>query len=106
MVAVEGGTFEGRIPRTTASDVLDRFERDALADPGDPAWDGWQDAIVYLGLGEMRERLRATWMDDRNRQEQKEQDEFDRLLAIAQALAPGDDTLFFHRDIVPLGDLR
>ncbi len=104
MLALARLTFDGKIPRETTLAFLDRFERESLADPGDVAWEGWQDAIVYLGFEEMRERLRATWMDDRNPREQKERDHFERLLAIAQALAPGDDTLFFEEDIVPLGD--
>jgi yecA family protein len=97
-------TFDGRIPREATLGFLDRFEREPLADPGDAAWEGWQDAITLLGLGEMRERLRATWSDGRNRQEADELDDFERLIGIAQALAPGDDSLFEEEDIVPLRD--
>jgi uncharacterized protein len=106
MLALARLTFDGKIPRATTLEFLDRLEREPLAGPGDAAWGGWQDAIIYLGLEEMHERLCATWTDDRNPHEPKDRDELERLLAIAQALAPGDDTLFFEEDIVPLGNLR
>jgi yecA family protein len=104
MLALARLTFDGRIPRETTLAFLRRFEQECLADPGDAAWDGWQDAIIYLGVEEMRDRLRATWTDDRNPHKPQRQDHFERLMSIAQGLAPGDDTLFSEEDIVPLGD--
>jgi uncharacterized protein len=104
MQALARLTFDGRIPHATTLAFLQRFERESLADPGDAAWDGWQDAIIYLGLEDMRERLHATWTDDRNPHEQKRRDHFERLMSIARGLAPGDDALFFEEDIVPLGN--
>jgi len=106
MLALARLTFDGRIPRATTLAFLDRFEQDALADPDDTAWDGWQDAIVYLGLAEMYERLRASWTSDFNPQEPDMRDHLERLFRIAQGLASGDGTLFFEEDIVPLGELR
>jgi uncharacterized protein len=104
MLALARLTFDGKIPRATTLAFLQRFERESLADPDDAAWEGWQDAIIYLGLEEMREQLRATWVDDRNPHEQKGRDHIERLIAIARVLAPGDDRMFFEEDIVPLGD--
>jgi uncharacterized protein len=104
MLALARLTFDGRIPRDATHDFLDRFEREPLADPGDAAWEGWQDAITYLGFEEMRQRLRASWADGRNPHPQEEWENFERLIGIAQGLAPGDDSLFFEVDIVPLHD--
>ena len=97
-------TFDGKIPRETTLAFVDRFERELLADPADPAWDGWQDIITFLGLEEMRDRLRASWLEERNPQSQEEWSGLERTLAIAQALAPGDDALFLEDGVVPLGD--
>jgi yecA family protein len=99
-------TFDGRIARETTIAFLDRFEREGLALSGDAAWCGWQDAIVYLGLEEMRERLRATWTDGRNPVEQEaERADLERVMAIAQGLAPGDDTLLSEQGIEALRDV-
>ncbi len=104
MLALARLTFDGRIPRATTVAFVDRFERESLAGPGDAAWEGWQDVITFLGLEDMRERLRASWSDGRNPQEQEDPADFERRLSIAQALAPGDDALFSEEDIVPLGN--
>jgi uncharacterized protein len=97
-------TFDGRIPRATTFAFLDRFERESLADPGDAAWDGWQDAVTLLGLEEMRERLRASWTDGRNPPELSDPEHFERQLTIAQALAAGDPALFVAEGAVALDD--
>ena len=104
MLALVRLTFDGRIAHEATLAFLDRFERDSLADHGDPAWDGWQDAITLLGLEPMRERMRASWMDGRHPQDPPDRDYFERQLTIAQALAPHDAALLEAEGAVPLGD--
>ena len=58
-------TFDGAVARETALAVLDRFDRERLAGDGDPAWEGWQEAVVLLGLGGLADRVRAAWDDGR-----------------------------------------
>jgi uncharacterized protein len=103
-VALARLTFDGQIPRVTTLAFLDRFESESLADPGDAAWQGWQDAIVLLGVEDLRDRLRATWTDGRNPPEQDDSEELERTLTIAQALAPGDASLFVAEGATPLDD--
>ena len=87
-------TFDGRIPHATTLAFLDRFDRESLADSGDAAWDGWQDAVTLLGLEQMRDRMRATWTGGRNPPSRKISSIFRATLTVAQALAPGDPALF------------
>ena len=41
---------EGRAARDVLVAFLERFDRQQMAPPGDSAWEGWQDAVQYLGL--------------------------------------------------------
>jgi uncharacterized protein len=59
-------TFDGAVPVATTFAFLDRFERETLAEPGDAAWEGWQEAIWLLGAAAFFPRIRATWEDGRN----------------------------------------
>jgi uncharacterized protein len=49
-------TFDGRISRERMIDLLERFDRNDMAPSGDAAWEGWLDAIVYLGLRQFEQR--------------------------------------------------
>jgi yecA family protein len=104
MLALARLTFDGRIPRAMTLAFLDRFERESLADPRDAAWQGWQDAIILLGVEQMRDRLRATWRDGRNPPRQEDYARFERQLTVAQALAPGDSALFVAEQAIALDD--
>jgi yecA family protein len=97
-------TFDGAVPRETTLAFLDRFDREALADPEDYAWQGWQDAICLLGLEEMRERLSAACREGRFHQSDAELDECLKQLTLARNLAPGDDALFIQGELFPLED--
>ena len=96
--------FDGVIAREVAVEFFDRFEREPLAEPDDPAWQGWQDAISLLGLEEMRERLRADWDNDRILQDEGDLKHVENQLTLAQNLAPGDSSLFVRGGVVPIDD--
>jgi uncharacterized protein len=97
-------TFDNRVPRQQTIDLLTRFEREQLAKAGDPAWQGWQEAIVLLGIEELRERLHATWEDGRNPQRKVDRDYDDLELSKARAMAPGDPTLFLQHKLAAIDD--
>lgn len=97
-------TFDGAVPRDTTHDVLVRFERESLAKPRNAAWMGWQDAVVLLGVEELRDRMHATWNDGRNWQRKVDRDDYDLTLSKTRAMAPGDPALFIEQRIVALDD--
>ena len=97
-------TFDGRIPRTTTLSLLDRFERESFAEPGDPAWEGWQEAIFYLGFEELHERVRRAWGDGRIPEGITDQTYWKRQIAIVAALAPGDPGVFEKERFAPITD--
>ncbi|ACL60392.1 SEC-C motif domain protein [Methylobacterium nodulans ORS 2060] len=51
-------TAEGRIEAARTRDFLVRFDEENRAEVGDPAWQGWEDAIGVLGLTDLAERVR------------------------------------------------
>jgi yecA family protein len=104
LLALARLTFDGRIARETTHALLQRFERESLADPENLAWHGWQDAVTLLGFEDLRDRLHAVWNDGRLVQKPTEQAHFERQLGIAQALAAGDDALFEAKGAVALTD--
>jgi uncharacterized protein len=97
-------TFDNRVPRQATINLLTRFEREQLARPRDPAWQGWQEAIVLLGIEELRERLHATWEDGRNPQRKTDREYDDLELSKARAMAPGDPALFLQHKLAAIDD--
>ena len=97
-------TFDGSVGRETTLAFLDRFDRESLAEPGDPAWQGWLDAIYLLGVEEMRERPQAAGQEDRFFEYEDELDEWEKRLTLARSLAPGDASLFEKVDYKPIND--
>jgi uncharacterized protein len=97
-------TFDGAVRRETTLAFLDRFEREALADPDDPAWLGWQDAICLLGLEEMRERLCTAYRRGRIAEVNGDLDYWLNQLTVARNLTVGDDALFIREQLVPIDD--
>ena len=58
--------FDGALSREAALKLIDRFDRERLADDEDAAWEGWQDVIQLLGIEERADRVRTSWEDGRN----------------------------------------
>ena len=96
-------TFDGAVAREETLAVLDRFDRDRLAEDGDAAWAGWQDAIVLLGLADRADRVRASWEDGRNPQPEVERQDWEQRLQDACA-DPTDPERFTLAGAVPLDD--
>ncbi|MEX2034653.1 MAG: UPF0149 family protein [Xanthobacteraceae bacterium] len=97
-------TFDGVLARPTMIALLDRFERERLAEPRDLAWKGWQDAIVLLGVEELRDRMHAVWEDGRSFERPIDRTADDRALSEACAAAAGDATRFIEQGLAPLDD--
>jgi len=97
-------TFDNRVPRQQTIELLIRFEREQLARPRDPAWQGWQEAVILLGIEELRERLHATWEDGRNPQRKVDRDGDDLEFSKARAMAPGDPALFLQHKLAAIDD--
>ena len=57
--------WEGRADDRRLIALIDRFDAGTLAAPGDPAWEGWQNAIGLLGLTDRAGRVRASWDNGR-----------------------------------------
>jgi yecA family protein len=95
-------TSDGAIPRPMTVEFLSRFERENLADPGEAAWEGWQDAIALLGVEELRDRVRATWRDERSPSEPSDQEIIEEWFA--RSLAPSDPELFDCDGRKPIDD--
>ncbi len=95
-------TFDGAIPRATTVEFLDRFEREQMAEPGDAAWEGWQDVIWQLGIEDFYDRVRATWKDKRNSCTPCDQEFIEEKLAGARAL--GNTTMLAEHLRSPIDD--
>jgi uncharacterized protein len=104
LCAIARLTFDGAIPRPTALSFLARFERESLADAGDPAWEGWQEAVFYLGFEELHERVRQAWNDGRIPEGIGDRDYWERQIAIVRTLAPGDPGMFNSERLAPITD--
>ncbi len=98
-------TFDGVVPRELTLQFLDRFEREPLAEPGDVAWEGWIECVVYLGFEELHDRLRQAWHDDRIPGDISALDDWERQIAIVRAMAPGDPGLMDREGLAPVNDL-
>ena len=95
--------FDGAISREAALLLIDRFDRERLADDDDPAWEGWQDVVQLLGLEERADRVRASWEDGRNWQEEVDQEDWEEQLIHALA-EPMDPARFVEQNIYPIED--
>jgi hypothetical protein len=57
--------WEGRIDREAFRRFLERFDSDGLAEKGDQAWVGWQEAIALLGLRSLQPIVHQAFRDGR-----------------------------------------
>jgi uncharacterized protein len=98
-------TFDGLVSREQALDLLDRFERERSAEAGDPAWEGWQEAVVYLGFEQLHDRLRQAWSDGRMAEEISDLDYWERQIAVVRAMRPGDAGLLERERFAAITDI-
>jgi uncharacterized protein len=91
--------WEGRVSRACLIDLIDRFDREDMAPPGDAAWEGWLEAIMYLGLKEFEGRVRRGVENGRKYLE-KEGVHQDWLARLDRAAAHPDDPCQFNDDRV------
>lgn len=97
-------TWEGRVPQAMTLELIDRFEREGLARDGDIAWEGWQNAIMYLGLEDRAPKVRAAWAAGRfPLQREVDRQEWNALLAAVVA-DPRNEDRFIGDYIVPITD--
>jgi hypothetical protein len=84
--------------------LLDRFDREEMAPPGDAAWLGWQDAIAYLGLKDFESRVQLGWKAGRIIGH-NDADHRAWLSQVDWAAAHSDDQQYFIDDhVVPITD--
>ena len=95
--------FDGAVSREAALVLIDRFDRERLADDEDAAWEGWQDVIQLLGIEERADRVRASWKDGRNPQREVDQQDWEGELKRALD-EPRDPARFVEQNIEPLDD--
>jgi uncharacterized protein len=97
-------TWEGRAGRERFVELLDRFDRDDMAPLGDAAWEGWETAVMLLGLVEFKDRVQRGWQRGRN-SFQNEADRADWLERIERAHSPPHDPQLFLDDrVAPITD--
>jgi yecA family protein len=97
-------SWEGRVPRERLVALIDRFDREEMAPPGDLAWVGWEDAIRYLGLKDFEGRVRSGWETGRvgfHNQADRDgwRESFERAVA-----NPDDPQRFIEDDVVAMAD--
>jgi uncharacterized protein len=95
-------TFDGVHPRAATRALLERFEADGWAEPGNAAWEGWQDAVQLLGFAELAPRVRATWVDGRNSQSEADRQDWEEQLAAG----PADARRFADDRLCPIETRR
>jgi yecA family protein len=96
-------TFDRAVPLDRTLAVIDKFDREGLADDGDLAWQGWQDAIMLLGQAHLAPRVRASWAAGRTTEREIDQRDWEQRLKDACA-DPANSARFEESNIAPLAD--
>ena len=105
MTALARLAWEGRASRERVIELLDRVDRDELAEVRSLAWLGWQEAILLLGLTDWTERVERGWDAGRLPWLQRDVDRQDWVEQTQEAAAhPDDPARFVERFIVPIED--
>jgi uncharacterized protein len=105
MPALARLAWEGRASRERVIELLDRVDRDELAELRSVAWLGWQEAILLLGLTDWTERVQRGWDAGRLPWLQRDVDRQDWVEQTREAAAhPNDPARFVERFIVPIED--
>ncbi|MGY2049281.1 DUF1186 domain-containing protein [Methylobacterium sp. JK268] len=97
-------TAEGRIDRERTHDLLVRFDAESGAEAGDPAWQGWEDAIGALGFSDLADRVRESRRSGRTPTDISYLSDFEKNLR--EAIAKPESRKRFERlRLGYLGDL-
>ncbi|WP_407522513.1 SEC-C metal-binding domain-containing protein [Methylobacterium oryzisoli] len=76
-------TAEGRLDPAATRDLLDRFDTEGQVPDGDPAWQGWEDAIGLLGHADLAGRARDSRRSGRTPAEFSRPSAFEKMLSDA-----------------------
>jgi yecA family protein len=105
MSALARLAWEGRASRERVLELLDRFDRETIAEVGSLAWLGWQEAILLLGLTDWSERVQRGWDAGRLPWLQHDVDRRDWIEQTREAAAhPEDPERFVDRSIMAIDD--
>jgi yecA family protein len=99
-------TFDGAISRERTLDFLDRFERERLAPPLDPAWEGWMEAVIYLRVEQLHDRLRQAWHDGLFDDTISGLQHWEREIAVVSAMRPDDTGLLDREGLAAITDIN
>src|SRR5579863_7836982 len=106
LMALARLAWEGRASREALVDLLDRLDREELAEPGSWTWFGWQEAIMLLGLTDWIDRVDAAWEAGRDLPTQvREEDRNDWIERTREAAEqPDDPQRFIDERMLPYDD--
>ncbi len=106
LMALARLAWEGRASREALVDLLDRLDREELAEPGSWTWFGWQEAIMLLGLTDWIDRVDAAWEAGRDIPMQEREVDRDGWIECTQNAAerPDDPQRFIDERLLPYDD--
>ena len=106
LMALARLAWEGRASREALVDLLDRLDREELAEPGSWTWFGWQEAIMLLGLTDWIDRVDAAWEAGRDiPMQEREVDRDDWIERTREAAEhPDDPQRFIDERLLPYDD--
>lgn len=99
-------TFDGAVARERTLDFLDRFERERLAAPLDPAWEGWAEAVIYLRVEQLHDRLRQAWREGLFDDTISGLQHWERKIAVVSAMRADDAGLLDREGLAAITDLN
>jgi yecA family protein len=99
-------TFDGAISREHTLESLDRFERERLAPPLDPTWEGWLETVVYLRFEQLYDRLRRGWRDGLFDETISGRQYWERQVAVVGAMRADDPGLLERERAAAVTDLN
>ena len=106
LMALARLAWEGRASREALVELLDRVDREELAEPESWTWFGWQEAIMLLGLTDWTDRVAAAWEAGRDipmyEREVDRDDWIERTREAAEQ--PDDPQRFINERLLPYDD--
>lgn len=89
---------DGRIDRAEVAGLLERVERERLMPDDSIGWIGWKDAVVHLGLTDMRPALEHVWATRSVFSDHRDVDREETLRILAAAAERPNDPYEFNQD--------